>query len=139
MTLRHHNALDNYYINQAGHGFPVFVGGRNYRGRGIGNILAGIGRKLIPLIKAPLIAEGVRSGLNVGMDLLSGKNLTSSLKYQGAQAGKRLLGKAMRTVNKAFPPPPPPPRKRRIKPARRTRPAPKRRKTSPGKQKDIFG
>ena len=43
---------EQYYCHQAGHGLPVFVEGRNYRRRGLGSLLVGIGRAIVPLLKS---------------------------------------------------------------------------------------
>ena len=69
------------------------VGGRNYRGRGLGNLLGGLGRTLIPLLKSgekALLKEGARTGMQLAQDVLSGQHLKSALQHRGKQAGKRL-------------------------------------------------
>ena len=88
---------EDYYVNQVGHGLPVFVGGgsrRLYRGHGFGSLLAGIGRAVVPLLKKggkALLKEGARTGLRVAQDVMSGKRLGSALKQRAGQSGKRLL------------------------------------------------
>ena len=88
---------EDYYVNQVGHGLPVFVGGggrRLYRGHGFGSLLAGIGRAVVPLLKKggkALLKEGARTGLLVAQDVMSGKRLGSALKQRAGQSGKRLL------------------------------------------------
>ena len=89
---------DDYYKQQVGHGLPVFVGGRNYRGHGLGSLLAGIGRSVIPLPKRggkALLKEGARTGLQVVSDLASGQRVGASLKRRSKEAGKRLLHSAV--------------------------------------------
>ena len=88
---------EDYYVNQVGHGLPVFVGGggrRSYRGHGFGSLLAGIGRAVVPLLKKggkALLKEGARTGLRVAQDVMSGQRLGSALKQRARQSGKRLL------------------------------------------------
>ena len=88
---------EDYYVNQVGHGLPVFVGGggrRSYRGHGFGSLLAGIGRAVVPLLKKggkALLKEGARTGLRVAQDVMSGQRLGSALKQRAGQSGKRLL------------------------------------------------
>ena len=89
---------DDYYAQQVGHGLPVFVGGRSYRGHGLGSLLAGIGRAVVPLLKRggkALLKEGARTGLQVVSDVASGQRVGASLKRRSAQAGKRLLHDAV--------------------------------------------
>ena len=92
---------EDYYVNQVGHGLPVFVGGggrRLYRGHGFGSLLAGIGRAVVPLLKKggkALLKEGARTGLRVAQDVMSGKRLGSALKQRAGQSGKRLLTQAL--------------------------------------------
>lgn len=88
---------DDYYSQQVGHGLPVFVGGRSYRGHGLGSLLAGIGRAVVPLLKRggkALLKEGARTGLQIVSDVASGQRVGSSLKRRSAEAGKRLLHNA---------------------------------------------
>ena len=87
---------DDYYAQQVG--LPVFVGGRSYRGHGLGSLLAGIGRAVVPLLKRggkALLKEGARTGLQVVSDVASGQRVGASLKRRSAQAGKRLLHDAV--------------------------------------------
>ena len=91
---------EDYYVNQVGHGLPVFVGGggRRYRGHGFGSLLAGIGRAVVPLLKKggkALLKEGARTGLRVAQDVMSGPRLGSALKQRAGQSGKRLLTKVL--------------------------------------------
>ena len=89
---------DDYYTQQVGHGLPVFVGGRSYRGHGLGSLLAGIGRAVVPLLKRggkALLREGARTGLQVVSDVASGQRVGESLKRRSAQTGERLLHNAL--------------------------------------------
>ena len=89
---------EDYYGQQVGHGLPVFVGGRTYRGHGLGNILAGIGRAVVPLLKKGgkvLLKEGAKTGIKVAQDVLSGQKFGTSIKQRANQAGKRLFNQAV--------------------------------------------
>ena len=91
---------EDYYSNQVGHGLPVFVGGRSYRGHGLGSLLAGIGRAVVPLLKRggkALLKEGARTGLQVAQDVVSGQRIGPALKQRTSQAGKHLLHRALST------------------------------------------
>ena len=122
---------DNYYKNQVGHGLPVYVGGM--KGRGLGSVLSGLLRTAVPLLKKgrkALLKEGVRSGLGVAQDILSGKNIKSALKGRAKGGGKRLLNKAIGQFN--APAPPGEPAFKHIKKSVRIKKKSKR-------SKDIFG
>ena len=109
----------------------MYVGG--LRGRGLGSILGGLLRTAVPLLKRggkALLKEGIRSGLGVAQDVLSGQNVKTSLKRQAKGAGQRLLGKAIGHFE--VPAPPGEPARKRIK---KSVPRRKRSQTS----KDIFG
>ena len=113
--MRHHTpyvgdakVYENYYCSQVGHGLPVFVGGRNIRGRGLGNILGGLGRSVIPLLKSggkALLKQGAKAGMEVVQDVLSGKSVKSALKNRTKAAGKRLLSEALGEVSQMTGPP----------------------------------
>ena len=97
---------EDYYCSQVGHGLPVFMGGRTMRGRGLGSLLGGIGRTLIPLLKSggkALLKEGARTGMQVAQDVLSGQNLKSAMKQRAKQAGKRLFHQAVGRVTCPIP------------------------------------
>ena len=99
---------EDYYVNQAGFGLPVFIGGKSYRGRGLGNLLGGIGRTLLPLLKKggrALLKEGTKTGLQIAQDVLSGREVKSSIKKRARLAGKRMLDSAVSSVvGRAAPP-----------------------------------
>ena len=152
--VRHHpykcdsKAYENYFNAQAGRGLPVFIGGQ--RGRGLGSILGGIGRSLVPLLKSggrALLKQGARSGLRVVNDVLSGRDLKSSLRHRGKQAGKRLLDRAINSgvlvggVTK--PTPPGEPFRKRIKPTTSSRLSQitkrRKKKKKSASPRDIFG
>lgn len=109
---------ESYYCQQAGRGLPVFAGAPLYRGRGLGNVLAGLGRMVMPILKSggkALLKEGVASGLKVAEDVLSGESVTSALKKRAGEAGKRLL----RRVTDGARGPPPKKRKKQARPKKK--------------------
>ena len=136
---------EDYYVNQVGHGLPVFVGGggrRSYRGHGFGSLLAGIGRAVVPLLKKggkALLKEGARTGLRVAQDVMSGQRLGSALKQRARQSGKRLLTQVLSS------PSPSPRKQKRIKTKRTAQgkqSGRQRRRQQPKKKQrmiDIFG
>src|SRR6267154_1218975 len=96
-----------YYKNQAGLGQPhpgisTFRGPVYQRGNGLGSIFSSLWRAITPLFKN----EGVRSalrtagtsalttGLNVGSDILEGRNFSQSLKRRAGATGADLLNSA---------------------------------------------
>lgn len=99
------HVYDQYYGYQAGHGinFPVFVGGKNYqRGRGIGSLLSGIGRVIVPLLKQggkAVLKAGLRTGIGAARDALEGRNVKEGFIKRGKTEGKRLLANAIDTVS----------------------------------------
>lgn len=113
-----------YFDQQVGHGLPVFRGGM--RGRGLGNVLGGLARNVIPLLKSggkTLLKEGVETGKLLVGDVLSGQNIKTAIKRRATDAGKRLFQQAIGQIVRAAPPgQPAAPKRRRIKTA-----APRRR------------
>lgn len=99
------HVYDQYYGYQAGHGinFPVFVGGKNYqRGRGIGSLLSGIGRAIIPLIKQggkAVLKAGLRTGIGAARDALEGRNVKQGFITRGKAEGKRLLANTIDSIS----------------------------------------
>ena len=133
------NVYDDYYLRQAGHGMPIFVGGRYQRGRGLGNILGGLARMVIPVLKRSgktLLKEGLRTGIDILGDVTSGRSIKSSAKQRIQQTGSRLLKKAVNSLPQPAPPGKPQTRNVRKRKARgRSNTRTKRRKRT---AKDIF-
>ena len=87
---------EHLFKNQVGHGLPVYIG----RG-GLGNILSGLFRSLVPVMKRggkALLREGVRSAVGVGQDVLDGANLKTAVKRRATESGQRLVKKALVTT-----------------------------------------
>ena len=92
---------EDFFCSQAGHGLPVFIGGRSQRGHGIGSFFSGLGRMVLPWIKTggkALLREGVGTGLQVAQDALAGRNVGESFKEHAKEAGQRLLQGAVQHV-----------------------------------------
>lgn len=144
---RNAKIYEDFYCNQAGHGLPVFVGGRSQRGRGLGSFFSGLGRTILPWLKTggkALLREGIGTGLQVAQDALAGKNVGESFKEHAKEAGHRLLQGAVQHIagnqsgsgirRKAIAAPPGEPLTKRIKRSVGRRRAHKKAKT----YSDIF-
>ena len=69
----------DYYVHQIGHGMPVFGGATMQRGHGVGNILRGLLKVALPLVKtvgksvlkksAPIMKEVGKRALKRGLDV----------------------------------------------------------------------
>lgn len=93
------NLYDAYYQAQVGNGLPVFIGGRtSQRGNGLGNVLSGLFRSAVPLLKQTgkaILKEGAKTGLKVAGDVLSGQNVKDAASQRAREAGKRLYTQAI--------------------------------------------
>lgn len=128
-------AYEDYYAGQAGGAIPVFSGG-SHRGRGLGSILGGLGRSVMPLLKSggkALLKQGLSSGMRLAQDVMGGKNIKSALKHRSKEAGANLLNRAM---NHSFLQPPGKPA---IKRRAGSKTAPRKKKRKINKTSDIFG
>ena len=80
----------DYYLKQVGHGsLPVYSGFRVQRGAGIGNILGGLWRAAVPILKRGAKTAGkraIKAGIKVTGDVIRGRNVKTSVKRQGAEA-----------------------------------------------------
>ena len=136
------NTFEDYYLQQArGGGLPVFIGG-SQRGHGIGGILSGLARMVVPVLKRggkSILKETFRTGVDLLGDVVSGNNFKTSAKRRLKQGGQRLVNKATRTL--LAPRSQPPTRQPGIKARKRSgkaqsKPKPKRRQVV--KARDIF-
>ena len=129
------NAYEDYYLSQArGGGLPVFIGNRQ-RGQGLGNLLGGIARMVVPVLKRggkALLKEGLRTGVGILGDVVGGDGIKASAKRRLRQSGKRLL--QSKTRKKPSPPGQPQARRGRRKQATRGRST----KTLGSRMSDIF-
>jgi hypothetical protein len=82
----------DYYC---GHGhIPVFEGKIRQEGYGIGNILGGLFRSAMPLLKnigKKVGSQLLQGGKDVLEDVLAGENIKSSLKKRAMERAKKLL------------------------------------------------
>ena len=96
------NAFEDYYLQQArGGGLPVFIGG-SQRGHGLGGILSGLARMVVPVLKRggkSLIKETFRTGVDILGDVVSGSNIKTSAKRRLKQGGQRMVNKAVKTLS----------------------------------------
>ena len=121
-------AYADYYNHQIGGGLPVYIG----RG-GLGSVLSGLFRSVVPIAKKAgksLLKEGIRSGLGVAQDVLSGENIRTSVKRRARESGRNMLNMAIGQFSVPVAAPPGTPARRPIKRRRTT----KKSKSS----KDIF-
>lgn len=91
---------NNYYMKQVGTGIPVYQGGNQY-GQGLGNVLGGLFRSALPFLKSGAKVLGktaLSTGADIVQDVLSGKNLKSTLKRRTKQAGRNLGTRAVSEV-----------------------------------------
>jgi hypothetical protein len=104
MKPTHHHdtkAYHDYYIHQAGKGYPVFAGRRYQRGHGLGSIFGGLFKAAMPLLKkeAKTIGrEALKTGLNSAGDVVQGRNIKQAAKSRLKSTGQNLPQKVMDTV-----------------------------------------
>ena len=82
---------EDYYLNQCGHGLPVFYGTRMQRGHGIGNIFSGLFRSIFPMLKRvePVIGKkALQTGIDIVSDVAAGQSLKESAKSRVSDAMK---------------------------------------------------
>ena len=98
------SGYEDYYLHQAGTGLSVFAGNRTQAGHGLGNILGGLARMVIPIIRKggkSILKEGIRAGVDVLGDISQGQDIKSSLKRRAKESGSRIVNKAVRTINES--------------------------------------
>ena len=136
------NGYEDYYLHQAGTGLSVFAGNRTQAGHGLGNILGGLARMVIPIIRKggkSVLKEGIRAGVDVLGDISQGENIKSSLKRRAQESGSRIVNKAARTILKSSPPGQPNRKPIKAKPIARGRQSkPKQPRKRITTKRDIF-
>ena len=89
---------EDYYMRQSGGGgggadIPVFAGARFQKGHGLGSILSGLFRRVLPYLKGNLrnfATSALQTGADVVADVFDdGKKFTDSLKQRVPQGIKR--------------------------------------------------
>ncbi len=131
------NSFEKYYLNQAGTGLPTYVASK-HNGGGLGNILGGLSRMFLPVIKktgSSLLKEGLRTGVDILSDVASGNDIKTSAERRLKQSSSRVL---KRTADKLARPAPPgqPSVKRTARKYGKTQGQSRKRKRT---AKDIFG
>lgn len=74
---------EDYYAKQSGGEMPVFMGGRQQRGHGIGNFFARVKRFAIPLLKRGaqfLLPKIFKTGTEVMEDVARGQRVKDAIK-----------------------------------------------------------
>lgn len=76
-----------YYLNQAGNGYPVYIGTPYQKGYGLGGVFRKFFKWVLPILKEhalPIVKtvgkEVLRGASNIANDKLNGKNLKESAK-----------------------------------------------------------
>jgi len=89
---------EDYYMRQCGGGggdMPVFAGARYQKGHGLGSILSGLFRRVLPFLKANgknFAVNLLRTGVDVADDVFDGgKKFTDALKERVPQGIKRTV------------------------------------------------
>ena len=127
-------AYHDYYLHQAGKGYPVYAGSRYQRGHGLGSIFGGLIKAAMPLLKKgakTLGREALKTGLNIVGDAVEGKNIKEAATSRLTSTGKTLLQKAADEVG--------PPGERDIKGRVRPKKIKRRQTRQQSTLKDIFG
>jgi hypothetical protein len=127
-------AYQDYYIYQAGKGYPVFGGRRYQRGHGLGSIFGGLFKAAMPLLKKgtkTLGREALKTGLNIAGDVVQGRNIKWAAKSRLKSTRQNLLQKAMDTVG--------PPGQRAIKGPAKLKKTRRRQTKQRNTSNDIFG
>lgn len=99
------NPYHAYYTGQSGGALPVFRGRRYQRGHGLGNVLRGVARTVLPIVLPAMKQVGrqaLRSGYGVVRDVMGGRNLKRSLQNRAMDAGKSLLNRAFDFTGRAI-------------------------------------
>jgi hypothetical protein len=74
MQQPHHcqaKAYHDYYLHQAGRGYPVYVGTRYQRGHGLGSIFGSLFKSTVPFLKRGAKTLYIRKSLGVLEQFLS--------------------------------------------------------------------
>ena len=69
------SAFEQYYLNQAGNGLPIFQGSRNQIGHGFGSVLGGLFRTVAPILKR-FGGQALRTGAMILGDMAQGKKFS---------------------------------------------------------------
>ena len=93
---------DDYYMNQAGYGLPYYSGTPYMKGYGLGGILSGVLRSVVPMFKSAgksLLREGLKTGTGILTDALDGRNIKESASQRLSQSAKQLTQRAAQSLS----------------------------------------
>lgn len=89
------------FYDQTGGMVPIFAGAQYQRGFGLGNILSGLMKAALPIVKKGAMSLGktaLRTGLKTAQDAISGKNVKSSFLRNVKDAGNEVLNNSVSYV-----------------------------------------
>jgi hypothetical protein len=95
-------AFEDYYVNQCGHGLPVFYGSVHQKGHGIGSLFGGLFRSVFPILKkvAPAIGrKALQTGIQIAGDVARGQSFKESAKTRVFDALQEGINKIVPTEN----------------------------------------
>ena len=100
------NPYVRYYLDQQGHGMPVFRGGpwqlgHGQMGYGLGGLFRSVARTVMPMVKSRAKALGtiaLNSGANFIGDVLAGKNVKEAAKARTRKAADATKQKAVQRL-----------------------------------------
>lgn len=100
------NPYVRYYLDQQGHGMPVFRGspwqlGHGQMGYGLGGLFRSVARTVMPMVKSGAKALGniaLNSGANFIGDVLAGKNVKEAAKARTREAADATKQKAVQRL-----------------------------------------
>lgn len=86
------------FYAQTGGMVPVFSGAPYQKGFGLGNVLAGLMKAALPIVKKGAVSLGktaLRTGLKTARDAIGGKNLKSAFLNNVRDAGSEVLNNSV--------------------------------------------
>ena len=95
-------AYEDYYVNQCGHGMPVFYGQRIQRGHGIGSLFSGLFRTVFPILRriAPAIGRrALQTGMQIASDVADGQSIKDAAKSRVMEAINEGINKIVPAFN----------------------------------------
>ena len=96
---------DDYYARQSGREMPVFRRSRYQRGHGLGNVLSGLKRVAVPLLKRGaqfLLPRLFKTGREIVSDVASGSKIKDALKARVPGAAKEAARDAINEAAQHF-------------------------------------
>lgn len=85
---------EDYYKRQSGGEIPVFAGARHQRGHGLGGVLSGLFRKVVPFVKDNVKNIGknlLRTGADIAQDMIEGKKFKEAARQRLPRGLKRTV------------------------------------------------